>query len=137
MLVLLPKISPASALTLAWLPAAANAQIQSGSYFGRLDRPNDIDRVVGFFTIASPMEAQIAEQIEWLEKQLDDLLQGKELTSQSESAPKAVPRVSSAKRPVSSAPQSGKAERGTLRPAVVEILKKNGLSRLPTFMTRL
>ena len=93
--------------------------------FGRLDRPNDIDRVVGFFTIASPMEAQISEQIEWLEKQLDDLLQGKELTSQSESAPKAVPRVSSAKRPVSSAPQSGKAERGTLRPAVVEILKKN------------
>jgi len=36
--------------------------------------------------------AQIAEQSEWLEKQLDDLLQGKELTSQSESAPKAVPR---------------------------------------------
>ena len=69
--------------------------------------------------------AQIAEQIEWLEKQLDDLLQGEELTSQSESAPKAVPRVSSAKRPVSSASQSGKAERGTLRPAVVEILKKN------------
>jgi len=36
--------------------------------------------------------SEIAEQIEWLEKQLDDLLQGKELTSQSESAPKAVPR---------------------------------------------
>ncbi len=35
---------------------AANAEIQSGSYFGRFDRPNDIDRVLGFFTIASPME---------------------------------------------------------------------------------
>jgi hypothetical protein len=69
--------------------------------------------------------AQIAEQIEWLEKQLDDLLQGKELTSQSESAPKAVLSLSSAKRSMSSAPQSGKAERGTLRPAVVAILKKN------------
>jgi len=40
---------------------AANAEIQSGSYFGRFNRPNDIDRIFidrvgGFFTIASPME---------------------------------------------------------------------------------
>jgi hypothetical protein len=35
----------------------ANAEIQSGSYFGRIERPNDIDRVViyrveSFFKIA-------------------------------------------------------------------------------------
>ena len=53
--------------------------------------------------------AQLAEQIESLEKQLDDLLQGKEISWQNQR---------------SSAPKASKGERRTLRPAVVEILKK-------------
>jgi hypothetical protein len=66
--------------------------------------------------------AQLAEQIESLEKQLDDLLQGKEISWQNQRTPKR--RVSSPGKPVSSAPKASRGERGTLRPAVVEILKK-------------
>jgi hypothetical protein len=66
--------------------------------------------------------AQLAEQIESLEKQLDDLLQGKEISWQNQRTPKR--RVSSTGKLVSSAPKASRGERGTLRPAVVEILKK-------------
>ena len=66
--------------------------------------------------------AQLAEQIESLEKQLDDLLKGKEISWQNQRTPKR--RVSSPRKSVSSAPKASRGERGTLRPAVVEILKK-------------
>ena len=67
--------------------------------------------------------AQLAEQIESLEKHLDDLLQGKEISWQNQRTPKR--RVSSPPgKLVSSAPKASRGERGTLRPAVVEILKK-------------
>ena len=66
--------------------------------------------------------AQLAEQIESLEKQLDDLLQGKEISWQNQRTPKR--RVSPPGKSVSSAPKASRGERGTLRPAVVEILKK-------------
>jgi hypothetical protein len=70
--------------------------------------------------------ARLAEQIESLEKQLDDLLQGKEISWQNQRTPKAPAkqRVSSPGNSLSSAPKARKGERRTLRPAVVEILKK-------------
>src|SRR5229473_2449432 len=69
--------------------------------------------------------AQLAKQIESLEKQLDDLLQGKKISSQNQRTQKAPPkrRDSSPGKSVSSAPKASRGERGTLRPAVVEILK--------------
>ena len=66
--------------------------------------------------------AAIAEEIESLEKQVNDLLQGKEITLQPESSPKAPPTrsVQALKKPVAS-----NEERGALTPAVVRILKRS------------
>ena len=71
--------------------------------------------------------AAIAEEIESLEKQVNDLLQGKEITLQPESSPKA-PRTQSVRAPkkiATSAPVARNEERGTLTPAVVRILKRS------------
>lgn len=69
--------------------------------------------------------AKIAEQIESLQKQINDLLQGKEITFQPESSPKAPPtrRVLPRRKVLTSAPVTNKEQRGTLRPAVIQILK--------------
>jgi hypothetical protein len=78
--------------------------------------------------------AEIAEKIEQLEKQLSALLQGEESVAVKPSAPKAAPkrRVSAPKKAekaekAEAAPATKTAEegRGTLRPAVVSILKKS------------
>jgi hypothetical protein len=68
--------------------------------------------------------AKLAERIESLEKQLGVLLQGADFGSkkQSSSKPAAKHRISPSKRPNSAAPEEG---RGTLRPAVVAILRKS------------
>jgi hypothetical protein len=65
--------------------------------------------------------AQIAEQIESLEKRLEDLFRSGESHKQS-------PSKTPVSRPIASTgktPKIPKAERGTLRPAVVELLKKS------------
>jgi hypothetical protein len=78
--------------------------------------------------------AVIAEQIESLENQLSVLLQGGDSIAEKESAPKAAPkrRVSvpkkaepAAPKADSEAPKAAEEGRGTLRPAVVAILKKS------------
>jgi hypothetical protein len=71
--------------------------------------------------------AEIAEKIESLEKQLSVLLQGGEPVAEKQSTPKAAPkrRVSTPKKTESAAPQAAEEGRGTLRPAVVAILKKS------------
>jgi hypothetical protein len=79
--------------------------------------------------------AVIAEQIESLENQLSVLLQGGDSIAEKESAPKAAPkrRVSVPKKAEpatpkaadSEAPKAAEEGRGTLRPAVVAILKKS------------
>jgi hypothetical protein len=71
--------------------------------------------------------AAIAEEIESLEKQVNDLLQGKEITLQPESSPKAPPtrRVPAPKKIATSAPVASNEERGTLTPAVARILKRS------------
>ena len=69
------------------------------------------------------------EQIETLEKQLSALLQGGNSVAVAPSAPKAAPkrRVSVPKKaePASAPPKAAEEGRGTLRPAVVAILKKS------------
>jgi hypothetical protein len=71
--------------------------------------------------------AQIAEQIESLESQLNLLLQGENSVAEKASIPKLAPkrRVSSPKKTDSAAPKAADEARGTLRPAVVAILKKS------------
>jgi hypothetical protein len=75
--------------------------------------------------------AEIAEQIEQLEKQLSALLQGENSVAVKPSAPKAAPkrRVSAPKKvekaETAPAPKAAEEGRGTLRPAVVAILKKS------------
>ena len=71
--------------------------------------------------------AQIAEQIESLENQLNLLLQGENSVSEKASIPKSAPkrRVSSPKKAESAEPKAPDEARGTLRPAVVAILKKS------------
>jgi hypothetical protein len=81
--------------------------------------------------------AEIAEQIESLEKQLSALLQGGNSVAGNSvagnsvavkpSAPKAAPkrRVSAPSKAETAAPKAGEEGRGTLRPAVVAILKKS------------
>jgi hypothetical protein len=72
--------------------------------------------------------AAIAEQIESLENQLGVLLQGGNSVAEKQSTPKAAPkrRVSVPKKADSeAAPKAADEGRGTLRPAVVAILKKN------------
>ena len=71
--------------------------------------------------------AAIAEQIESLENQLGVLLQGGNSVAEKQSTPKAAPkrRVSAPKKADSEPPKAVEEGRGTLRPAVVAILKKN------------
>jgi hypothetical protein len=71
--------------------------------------------------------AEIAEKIETLEKQLNVLLQGGDSVAEKRSTPKAAPkrRVSAPKKADSAAPKAAEEGRGTLRPAVVAILKKS------------
>jgi hypothetical protein len=71
--------------------------------------------------------AEIAEQIESLENQLNVLLQGGDSIAEKQSTPKAAPkrRVALPKKADSGAPKAAEEGRGTLRPAVVAILKKN------------
>src|ERR1700730_647621 len=71
--------------------------------------------------------AEIAEQIESLEKQLSALLQGGNSVAVAPSAPKAAPkrRVSVPKKAKSAPPKAAEEGRGTLQPAVVAILKKS------------
>jgi hypothetical protein len=71
--------------------------------------------------------AQIAEQIESLETQLSVLLQGGDPIEQKRSTPKAATkrRIALPKNVTSAAPNGSGAGRGTLRPAVVAILKES------------
>jgi hypothetical protein len=71
--------------------------------------------------------AEIAEKIESLEKQLSALLQGGNSVAVAPSAPKTAPkrRVSVPKKAESVPPKAAEEGRGTLRPAVVAILKKS------------
>jgi hypothetical protein len=71
--------------------------------------------------------AEIAEQIESLEKQLSALLQGGNSVAVAPSPTKAAPkrRVSAPKKAESAPPKAAEEGRGTLRPAVVAILKKS------------
>ena len=72
--------------------------------------------------------AEIAEQIESLENQLSVLLQGGgDSIAEKQSTPKAGPkrRISVPKKADSVAPKAAEEGRGTLRPAVVAILKKS------------
>ena len=71
--------------------------------------------------------AEIAEKIESLEKQLSALLQGGNSVAVAPSATKAAPkrRVSAPKKAESTPPKATEEGRGTLRPAVVAILKKS------------
>ena len=68
--------------------------------------------------------AAIAEEIESLERQVNDLLQGKEVTIQPESSPK-TPQTRSVKKIATSAPVGGNEGKGTLTPAVLRILKRS------------
>ena len=71
--------------------------------------------------------AQIAEKIESLENQLRVLLQGGDFIAEKQSTPKAAPkrRISSPKKATTAAPKVAEEGRGTLRPAVVAILKNS------------
>ena len=71
--------------------------------------------------------AQIAEQIESLENQLSVLLQGGDSLAEKQTTPKAAPkrRISSPKKAASAAPKAAEEGRGTLRPAVVAVLKES------------
>ena len=71
--------------------------------------------------------AQIAEQIESLENQLSVLLQGGDSIAEKQSTPKAAPkrRIALPKKADSAAPKAAEDGRGTLRPAVVAVLKKS------------
>jgi hypothetical protein len=71
--------------------------------------------------------AQIAEKIESLEKQLSMLLQGGVAIEQKQSTPKPATkrRIASPKKAASAAPKKFGSGRGTLRPAVVAILKES------------
>ena len=71
--------------------------------------------------------AQIAEKIETLENQLRVLLQGGNSIAEKQSIPKAAlkRRISSPKKAGPAAPKAAENGRGTLRPAVVAILKNS------------
>ena len=71
--------------------------------------------------------AQIAEKIESLEKQLSVILQGGNSIAERQGIPKVPPkrRIVSLKKADSASPNRSEDGRGTLRPAVVEILKKS------------
>ena len=69
--------------------------------------------------------AEIAEKIESLEKQLSVILQGGNSIAEKQGTPKVAPkrRIASPKKTESASPNGS--ERGTLRPAVVAILKRS------------
>jgi hypothetical protein len=71
--------------------------------------------------------AQIAEQIESLENQLSVLLQGEDSIEKKQIIPKAATnrRIALPKKVESAAPNGSGDGRGTLRPAVVAILKES------------
>jgi hypothetical protein len=71
--------------------------------------------------------AQITEKIETLENQLSVLLHGGTSIAEKQGTPRLAPkrRISSAKKAGPAAPQAAENGRGTLRPAVVSILKKS------------
>jgi hypothetical protein len=71
--------------------------------------------------------AQIAEKIETLESQLSVLLEGGNSIAEKQSTPKTPPkrRISSPKKAAPAAPKAAEEGRGTLRPAVVAILKNS------------
>jgi hypothetical protein len=71
--------------------------------------------------------AQIAEKIETLENQLSVLLQRGNSIAEKQSTPKAAlkRRISSPKKADPAAPKAAENGRGTLRPAVVAILKNS------------
>jgi hypothetical protein len=71
--------------------------------------------------------AEIAEKIELLENKLSALLNGGDSIAEKRSTPKAAPkrRISSPKKVESAAPKAVEGGKGTLRPAVVAILKKS------------
>ena len=71
--------------------------------------------------------AQIAEKIETLESQLSVLLEGGNSIAEKQSTPKTSPkrRISSPKKAAPAAPKAAENGRGTLRPAVVAILKNS------------
>lgn len=67
--------------------------------------------------------AQIAEKIESLEKQLSIILQGGNSIAEKQSTPKR--GIALPKKAASAAPNGSENGRGTLRPAVVAILKRS------------
>jgi hypothetical protein len=71
--------------------------------------------------------AQIAEKIESLEKQLSIILQGGNSIAEKQSTPKVAPKrgIALPKKAASAAPNGSEDGRGTLRPAVVAILKRS------------
>jgi hypothetical protein len=73
--------------------------------------------------------AKLAEQIESLETELETLLEGASAVGGKPTQPRTAPkrRVASPKKPSAeaAAPKSTEEGRGTLRPAVVEILQKS------------
>jgi hypothetical protein len=75
--------------------------------------------------------AQIAEQIESLEKQLSVILQGGNSIAEKPGTPKVAPkrRVAVPKKADSAAPNGSEDGRGTLRPAVVAILQRSKNSK--------
>jgi hypothetical protein len=71
--------------------------------------------------------AQIAEKIESLENQLSVLLNGESSITEKQSTPQAAPkrRIALPKKAAPAAPKAAEEGRGTLRPAVVSILKNS------------
>jgi len=82
---------------------------------------------VNFSSKTFAQAAQIAEKIETLESQLSVLLQGENSIAEKQSAPKTPPkrRISSPKKAGPAAPKAAENGKGTLRPAVVSILKNS------------
>ena len=82
---------------------------------------------VNFSSKTFAQAAQIAEKIETLESQLSVLLQGENPIAEKQSTPKTPlkRRISSPKKAASAAPKAAENGRGTLRPAVVAILKNS------------
>jgi len=71
--------------------------------------------------------AQIAEKIESLEKQLTVILRGGDSLAKKQGAPKVAPkrRIALPKKAASASPNGSEDGKGTLRPAVVAILKRS------------
>jgi hypothetical protein len=82
---------------------------------------------VNFSSKTLTQAAQIAEKIETLEGQLSVLLQGVNPLAEKQSTPETPlkRRISSPKKAAPAAPKAAESGRGTLRPAVVAILKNS------------